>query len=63
MRIEHSFDYDVTSDELSDEFCKYDSEYQADTINEIGLQFKIWSQVVLMLLLIFIIYATTQIGG
>lgn len=44
MRIEHSFDYDATSDELSDEFCEHDSEYQADTINEIGLQFKIWSQ-------------------
>ena len=43
MRIEHSFEYDITSDELSDEFCKHDSEYQANIINEIGLQFTIWS--------------------
>lgn len=44
MRIEHSFDYDTSYDELSDEFCTHDSEYQAETINEIGLQFKIWLQ-------------------
>ena len=44
MRIEHSFDYDAAYDELSDEFCTHDSDYQAETINEIGLQFKIWSQ-------------------
>lgn len=42
MRIEYSFDYDATSDELSDEFCEHDSEYQAEVINSIGLQFKIW---------------------
>lgn len=44
MRIEHDFDYDVTYDELSDEFCAHDSEYQANFFNEVGLQFKIWSQ-------------------
>lgn len=43
MKIKHSFDYDVTCYELSDEFCAHDSLYQAETINEIGLQFKIWS--------------------
>ena len=44
MRIESDFDYDASYDELSDEFCTHDSDYQAETINEIGLQFKIWSQ-------------------
>ena len=44
MRIEHRFDYDATYEELSDEFCVHDSDYQAETLNEIGLQFKIWSQ-------------------
>lgn len=44
MKIEHRFDYDATYDEISDEFCTHDSAYQAETINEIGLQFKIWSQ-------------------
>ena len=44
MRIEHSFDYDAGYDEISDEFCTHDSEYQAEALNEIGLQFKIWSQ-------------------
>lgn len=44
MRIEHRFDYDAACDEISDEFCVHDSDYQAETLNEIGLQFKIWSQ-------------------
>ena len=44
MRIESGFDYDASYDELADEFCTHDSLYQAETINEIGLQFKIWSQ-------------------
>ena len=42
MRIEHSFDYDAYWYEISDEFCAHDSEYQAEAINSIGLQFKIW---------------------
>lgn len=44
MRIEHSFDYDADYTEIADEFCAHDSEYQADAINSIGLQFKIWEQ-------------------
>ena len=44
MKIEDGFDYDATYDELADEFCTHDSNYQGATINEIGLQFKIWSQ-------------------
>lgn len=44
MKIEHSFDYDAYYTEISDEFCAHDSEYQANFFNEIGLQFKIWSQ-------------------
>ncbi len=44
MRIESGFDYDASYDELADEFCTHDSSYQAETINEIGLQFKIWAR-------------------
>ena len=44
MRIEHSFDYDAYWHELSDEFCAHDSEYQANVLNAIGTQFKIWSK-------------------
>ena len=44
MKIEHCFDYDAYWSELADEFCAHDSEYQANFFNEIGLQFKIWSQ-------------------
>ena len=44
MRIEHTFEYNADCNEIADEFCNHDSTYQAETINEIGLQFKIWSQ-------------------
>lgn len=44
MRIEHSFDYDAYWHEISDEFCSHDSEYQANTLNAIGTQFKVWEQ-------------------
>lgn len=44
MRIEHEFEYDAYHTEIADEFCDHDSEYQAGVINDIGLQFKIWSQ-------------------
>ena len=44
MRIEHNFEYDADWQEIADEFCEHDSEYQADALNTIGLQFKIWSQ-------------------
>lgn len=44
MRIEHSFDYDAYCGEIAEEFCAHDSEYQAETLNIIGTQFKIWSQ-------------------
>jgi hypothetical protein len=44
MRIKHAFEYDADYDEISDEFCTHDSYYQAETINEIGLQFKIWAK-------------------
>ena len=44
MRIEHSFEYDAYYTEIADEFCIHDSEYQAEAINSIGLQFKIWEQ-------------------
>jgi hypothetical protein len=44
MRIQHDFDYDAYWEEISDEFCAHDSEYQANALNAIGLQFKIWSQ-------------------
>lgn len=44
MKIEHDFEYDVHWQELADEFCAHDSDYQSDALNYIGLQFKIWSQ-------------------
>lgn len=44
MRIQHDFDYDAYWYEISDEFCAHDSEYQANALNAIGTQFKIWSQ-------------------
>lgn len=44
MRIEHAFEYDAYHTEIADEFCAHDSEYQAEVINDIGLQFKIWLQ-------------------
>lgn len=44
MRIEHGFDYDAYWYEISDEFCAHDSEYQANTLNAIGTQFKVWEQ-------------------
>ena len=43
MRIQHDFEYDADCIEIADEFCAHDSEYQAATLNSIGLQFKIWS--------------------
>lgn len=44
MRIEHSFEYDACWYEISDEFCAHDSEYQANILNAIGIQFKVWEQ-------------------
>ena len=44
MRIEHDFEYDVYWNDLSDEFCAHDSEYQANALNAIGCQFKIWAE-------------------
>lgn len=44
MKIKHEFEYDAGYAEISDEFCTHDSDYQAEVINGIGLQFKIWSQ-------------------
>lgn len=44
MRIQHDFECDAYSGEIANEFCNHDSEYQAQTINIIGQQFKIWSQ-------------------
>lgn len=44
MRIEHSFKYDACWYEISDEFCAHDSEYQANILNAIGIQFKVWEQ-------------------
>ena len=43
MRIEHDFDYDAYYTEIAEEFCAHDSEYQANAINYIGLQFKTWT--------------------
>ena len=42
MRIVHEFEYNAYYTEIADEFCAHDSEYQAEAINSIGLQFKIW---------------------
>ena len=44
MKIEHEFIYDADWEEIADEFTSHDSEYQAEVINIIGLQFKIWEQ-------------------
>lgn len=44
MKIEHEFEYDAYYTEISDEFCAHDSEYQANVLNDIGTQFKTWSQ-------------------
>ena len=44
MKIEHSFYYNASCEELADEFCEHDSGYQTDVINNIGLQFNIWSK-------------------
>lgn len=44
MRIQHDFEYDAYSGEIASEFCAHDSEYQAESLNIIGQQFKIWSQ-------------------
>lgn len=44
MKIEHTFEYDVHHTEITEEFCAHDSEYQANVINGVGLQFKVWSQ-------------------
>ena len=43
MRIVHEFEYDADYTEIADEFCAHDSEYQAEAINDIGLQFTIWA--------------------
>lgn len=43
MRIQHDFEYDMRWHEISDEFCAHDSEYQAEVINSIGSQFRIWT--------------------
>ena len=42
MKIKHGFEYDADYTEIADEFCAHNSEYQAEAINSIGLQFKIW---------------------
>lgn len=44
MKIKYDFDYNADYTELADEFCAHDSEYQAEVFNNIGLQFKIWTQ-------------------
>lgn len=44
MRIRYDFEYDACYGEIADEFCDHDSEYQAETLNEIGEQFKVWAQ-------------------
>lgn len=44
MRIEYNFDYAAYSADIADEFCANDSEYQAEVLNAIGTQFKLWSQ-------------------
>ena len=43
MRIEQTFTYDAYYTEIADEFCAHDSDYQAEAIYSIGLQFKIWT--------------------
>ena len=44
MRIQKDFEYDAYYTEIAGEFCDHDSEYQANALNEIGTQFKIWTQ-------------------
>ena len=44
MRIEHAFEYDAYYTEVADEFCAHDSEYQAEVLNTIGTQFKVWTR-------------------
>ena len=44
MRIQYDFEYDACYGEIADEFCAHDSKYQAETLNFIGQQFKIWTQ-------------------
>lgn len=44
MKITHEFEYDADYTEIADEFCNHDSDYQAEAINSIGLQFYIWSK-------------------
>ena len=44
MKIKQTFNYEAHWEELADEFTEHDSKYQANTLNNIGLQFKIWSQ-------------------
>lgn len=44
MRIQYDFDYDAYSGDIADEFCANDSEYQAEVLNIIGKQFKLWTQ-------------------
>jgi hypothetical protein len=44
MRIKHDFEYNAHWEEIADEFTAHDSDYQAQALNCIGLQFKIWSQ-------------------
>lgn len=43
MRIEHDFEYDAHWEDIADEFLAHDSEYQAETLNSIGLTFSNWS--------------------
>ena len=43
MKIEQHIEYDADYAEIADEFCDHDSEYQAEAINRIGLQFTIWA--------------------
>lgn len=44
MRIEHDFEYDAYWQEIADEYIAHDSEYQANFLNSVGTQFKMWSQ-------------------
>ena len=43
MLIKQDFLYYPDDEQIADEFCDQDSEYQANVLNAIGLQFKIWS--------------------
>ena len=44
MKIKKYFEYDADWDELADEFTANDSAYQSQTLNRVGLTFKIWSK-------------------